>query len=72
MRLDDENERKFYEIESINNNWSVRELKRQFDTGLYQRLALSRDKNKIKELSLKGQVIENPSDLIKDPLILEF
>jgi len=72
MRLDDENERKFYDIESINNNWSVRELKRQFNTGLYQRLSLSRDKNKIKELSIKGQILESPSDLIKDPLILEF
>ena len=72
MRITDENERKFYEIESINNNWGVRELKRQFSTGLYQRLVLSRDKEKIKELSVKGQVIETPADLIKDPLILEF
>ena len=72
MRLDDENERLFYEIEAIDNNWSTRELERQFNTGLYQRLVLSRDKEKVKELALKGQIIENPRDLIKDPYILEF
>lgn len=72
MRLDDENERVFYEIESYQNNWSTRELKRQFNTGLYQRLILSKDKKAIKDLALKGQIIENPSDLVKDPYVLEF
>lgn len=72
MRIEDENERKFYEIESQKNNWSVRELQRQYDTALYTRLSLSRDKEKIKELSEKGQIIEKPKDLIKDPYILEF
>lgn len=72
MRIDDENERKFYEIESFKNNWSVRELQRQFDSALYTRLTLSRDKNKVKELSEKGLVLEKPKDLIKDPYILEF
>jgi hypothetical protein len=48
MRIDDENERKFYEIESFKNNWSVRELQRQFDAALYTRLVLSRDKSKVK------------------------
>ncbi|MCP9770405.1 DUF1016 domain-containing protein [Lacihabitans sp. LS3-19] len=72
IRIDDENERKFYEIESHKNNWSVRELQRQYDTTLYTRLSLSRDKEKIKELSEKGQIIEKPKDLIKDPYILEF
>ena len=72
MRLEDLEERNFYEIEAFKNNWSVRELKRQFDTGLYQRLKLSRDKNKVKELSLRGQIIETPSDLVKDPYVLEF
>ena len=56
MRIDDENERKFYEIESFKNNWSVRELQRQFDAALYTRLVLSRDKSKVKELSIKGLV----------------
>ncbi len=72
MRIDDLNERQFYEIEATTNSWSVRELQRQFDSGLYQRLTLSRDKNKIKELSQKGQVIQKPQDIIKDPYILEF
>lgn len=45
MRIDDENERKFYEIEAAKNNWSVRELQRQFDSALYIRLTLSRNKN---------------------------
>ena len=72
MRIDDKNEHKFYEIESFKNNWSVRELQRQYDTALYTRLTLSRDKTKVKELSTKGQILENPSDLIKDPYILEF
>ncbi|MCL4155664.1 UNVERIFIED_CONTAM: hypothetical protein GTU68_055786 [Idotea baltica] len=72
MRIDDENERKFYEIESFKNNWSVRELKRQYDTALYTRLVLSRDKEKVKELSEKGLILEKPKDVIKDPYILEF
>lgn len=72
MRIDDENERQFYEIESFKNNWSVRELQRQFDSALYTRLVLSRDKDKVKELSEKGLVLEKPKDAIKDPYILEF
>src|SRR5690554_1315291 len=72
MRIDDENERKFYEIEEAKNNWSVRELERQYDSALYTRLVLSRDKNKVKELSEKGLIIEKPKDAIKDPYILEF
>lgn len=72
IRIDDENERKFYQIESFKNNWSVRELQRQFDSALYTRLVLSRDKEKVKELSTKGLVLEKPKDAIKDPYILEF
>ena len=72
MRIDDANERKFYEIESKKNNWSIRELQRQFNSALYTRLVLSRDKNKVKELSEKGLVLESPKDAIKDPYILEF
>lgn len=72
MRIDDENERKFYEIESFKNNWSVRELQRQFDSALYTRLVLSRDKDKVKELLEKGLVLEKPKYAIKDPYILEF
>jgi predicted nuclease of restriction endonuclease-like (RecB) superfamily len=72
MRLEDENERKFYEIESSKNNWSVRELDRQINSALYSRLALSRDKDKVIELSEKGLIIDQPKDIIKDPYILEF
>ncbi len=72
MRIDNERERKFYEIEAFKNNWSVRELQRQFDAALYTRLALSRNKDKVKELSEKGLVIESPKGAIKDPYILEF
>lgn len=72
IRIDDQDERKFYEIESEKNNWSVRELKRQYDTALYTRLVLSRDKEEIKELSSEGQVLQKPKDAIKDPYILEF
>lgn len=72
MHIDDAKERKFYEIESIKNRWSVRELKRQYNTALYARLALSRDKEGILKLSEVGQIIEKPKDIIKDPYILEF
>lgn len=72
MRIDDEKERRFYKIESEKHNWSVRELKRQYDSALYTRLALSRDKEGILKLSEEGQIIEKPKDLIKDPYILEF
>ena len=72
MRIDDEKERSFYEIESEKYNWSVRELKRQYDSALYTRLSLSRDKEGILKLSEQGQIIEKPQDIIKDPYILEF
>ncbi len=72
MRIDNEEERRFYEIESEKYNWSVRELKRQYDSALYTRLTLSRDKEGVLKLSTAGQIIEKPKDLIKDPYILEF
>lgn len=72
MRIDDETERKFYEIEAAKNNWSVRELERQYDSALYTRLVLSRDKEKVKELSEKGLLVKKPRDAVKDPYILEF
>ncbi len=71
-RIDNQDERNFYEIEALENSWSLRELKRQFDTGLFERLALSKDKSKVKELSSKGQVLQSIDDMIKDPYILEF
>jgi len=72
MRIKDENERRFYEFETYKNNWSLRELQRQYDSALYTRLALSRDKKKVIELSEQGLIIEKPKDAIKDPYILEF
>ena len=72
MRIEDIDARNFYEIEAFKNNWSLRELKRQVDSSLYERLVLSKDKEKVKELSVKGQIIEKAQDVIKDPYILEF
>lgn len=65
-------ERSFYEIEATSQNWAVRELKRQFDSGLYERLALSRDKKGIRQLARKGQIVSEPKDVLKEPLVLEF
>ena len=65
-------ERDFYEIEAASQNWTVRELKRQFDSGLYERLALSRDKDGIRQLAKQGQIVSRPQDLLKEPLVLEF
>lgn len=72
MRIENEAERKFYEVEAVNEKWDVRELKRQYNSALYERLVLSRNKKKVKELSRKGHIIESASDAIKDPYILEF
>ena len=72
MRIKDINARNFYEIETFENNWSLRELKRQVNSSLYERLVLSKDKEKVKELAVKGQIIEKAQDVIKDPYILEF
>ncbi len=65
-------ERSFYEIEASEQNWTVRELKRQFDSGLYERLALSRDKEGIRRLAQEGQTVGQARDLLKEPLVLEF
>lgn len=72
LTVDNREERNFYEIEAFQNSWSVRELKRQIAASLYERLAVSRDSKKIKELSEKGQLIESVDDIIKNPYILEF
>ncbi len=72
LRIENPIERKFYEIEAFAENWGKRELKRQYDSALFERLALSRNKDKVKELGKKGHIIERPVDAIKDPMILEF
>jgi predicted nuclease of restriction endonuclease-like (RecB) superfamily len=70
--VDNPNERSFYEIEATKQNWTLRQLKRQFDSGLYERLALSRDKEGIRKLAREGQTVAQASDLLKEPLVLEF
>lgn len=72
MRISNMEERHFYEIEAAKNDWSLSELNRQFDSALYERLALSTEKENVYRLAQKGQIIEKPSDAIKDPYILEF
>jgi predicted nuclease of restriction endonuclease-like (RecB) superfamily len=72
LGVKDPNERSFYEIEATQQNWTVRELKRQFDSSLYERLALSRDKEGIRKLAREGQTVAQASDLLKEPLVLEF
>src|SRR3989344_1541232 len=72
IRVEREDSRSFYLNETINSKWSTRELERQISSLLYERIALSKDKEKVKEMSLKGQVIEKPADVIKDPYVLEF
>jgi predicted nuclease of restriction endonuclease-like (RecB) superfamily len=72
LDINDPDERSFYEIESANSGWSVRELKRQKAASLYERLALSRDKAGIKRLAREGQIVTKPEDLFKGPLVLEF
>ncbi|MCM1053030.1 MAG: PDDEXK nuclease domain-containing protein [Ruminococcus sp.] len=73
--IEDEQERSFYEKECLNSKWSVRELKRQIDSSLFQRLLLSKgykNKEKVYELSRKGQVITTPTDILKEPYVFEF
>lgn len=72
MRIDNLQERAFYEIEAAGSAWSLREMKRQFESGLYERLALSRDKDGVKKLSEAGLIVEQPADAVKDPYVLEF
>ena len=72
MRINNVDERHFYEIESYRNGWSKDELARQYGSSLYERLALSRDKEEVMRLATVGQMIEKPEDIFKDPYILEF
>jgi len=75
LSVADKDKRSFYEKEAINSNWSVRELKRQISTSLYERLLLSKgdvNKQQVLDLSLKGIEIAEPKDIIKDPYVFEF
>lgn len=72
MMTDNIDERHFYEIEAIKNDWSLSELKRQYNTSLYERIALSTNKEEVYRLAMEGQTIETPKDAVKDPYVLEF
>ena len=72
LKIDDDWERDFYEKQAINENWAIRELKRQINSALFHRLALSKDKTGILILSRKGQIVESETDIVKDPYVLEF
>ncbi|MCL2280034.1 MAG: PDDEXK nuclease domain-containing protein [Oscillospiraceae bacterium] len=72
MRIKNDDERKFYEIEAYNQQWDYRYLRRQYHSSLYERLALSRDKDSVMKLATEGYTVEKPEDMLKNPLILEF
>ncbi|MGM9737912.1 MAG: YhcG family protein [Candidatus Cryptobacteroides sp.] len=72
MRINNEDARSFYELECAKQNWSVRWLQRQVNSSLYERIALSSDKEKVLRMAKEGEIIEKPSDIIKNPLTLEF
>jgi len=72
LKIKDDIEREFYEQQTIIENWSIRELRRQKKTGLFQRIALSKNKKEILELAKKGYKPKNENDLIKDPYVFEF
>ncbi len=72
LRVDKPETRAFYEIEAIKHNWSARELERQINSLLYERLALSRDKKGLMRLATKGHEVQQPTDAFKDPVVMEF
>lgn len=72
LKISDEMEREFYEKQAIIERWSVRELQRQKESGLFLRLGVGKNKQEILELSKNGQLIEKPTDILKDPYIFEF
>jgi predicted nuclease of restriction endonuclease-like (RecB) superfamily len=72
IRMDDNDKRDYYIAESIKNNWNARELERQVNSQLYERLLLSSDKEKVLAVAKGDKIPENPKDIIKDPMYLEF
>lgn len=72
LKIDDPLERSFYEKESEEEHWGVRELKRQMKSMLFHRLALSTDKQEVMKLASEGQIIEKPEDILKEPYVFEF
>lgn len=75
LSISDKDKRSFYEKEAVNSNWSVRELKRQIESSLFERLLLSdgkANKEKVLKLAQEGNIIETPQDILKDPYVFEF
>lgn len=72
IQIDDKDKREYYELEAANNNWTGRELERQINSGLYERLLLSNDKESVLEIARKKRIPESPTEIIKDPMVLEF
>lgn len=72
ISIEEQDKRSFYEVECVNNQWSTRELERQINTLLFERLALSKEKSEVLAMAKHGQQISEPIDLIKDPYVLEF
>jgi predicted nuclease of restriction endonuclease-like (RecB) superfamily len=71
-RLDDPLKRAFYEVETLKNRWSVRELKRQMESMLYERIGLSRDKEGVLTLAREGELVTTPAEMVRDPYVFEF
>ena len=72
LSVSDSLARSFYEKQCINENWSVRELKRQINSSLFERVALSKDKAGVLKLAEKGHILKSSTDIVKDPYVFEF
>lgn len=72
ISIADKDKREYYQLEAINNAWTKRELERQINSGLYERLLLSNDKKAVLEVARKERIPESPAEIIKDPMVLEF
>lgn len=72
IQIDDPNKREYYELESANNAWTARETGRQIDSMLYERLMMSNDKECVLAVARKERIPESPTEIIKDPMVLEF
>ncbi|MCC5850971.1 MAG: DUF1016 family protein [Verrucomicrobia bacterium] len=72
LKIEDPLERGFYEQQAVRESWSVRELKRQMKSSLFLRLAAGKDKEEVRQLATKGQVLDQPTDILRDPYVFEF
>jgi len=72
IQIDDDDKREYYELETINNSWTGRELERQINSSLYERLLLSNDKESVLAVARKERIPEQPAEIIKNPMVLEF